>query len=65
MNEEKVQKMIDKALKAQRKAIIEAIKADVGDLIEQAGGEKEPTKTLKAALKAAVDAAKTAEVAEA
>ena len=60
----KVQKLIEKALKAQRKSILDAVKDAVSGLVDNAklGDDKAVTKALKEAQKAAVDAAKHAEV---
>lgn len=60
----KTQKHLDKALKAQRKAIVDAVKdaaaASVDDA-KAAESDKAVVKALKDLGKAAVDAAKTAE----
>lgn len=58
----KVQKLIEKALKAQRKSIIDGVKDAVSGLVDNAklGDAKAVTKALKEAQKAAVDAVKDA-----
>lgn len=61
----KVQKLIEKALKAQRKAIVDGVKSATGGLVDDAKGaesEKAVIKAMKDVAKAAVDAAKEAEV---
>lgn len=61
----KVQKLIEKALKAQRKSIVDAVKEEVDVCIDDAKDTDEPDKAVIKALKAAkakvLEAAKTAE----
>lgn len=65
--QELINKSVEKALKAQRKAIVSAVKETVGNVVDaaKADGEKASAKILKELGNQVLEAAKSAEPAEA